>query len=118
MAQKIRLVNNLHSHDQPHRQSNEIDVSQKIDALEEAACALVKEVQTLRETCGLRSARHQQDKRGVNYYEEVQRFQVALIKHALEQTKGHQLRAAKLLGISRSTLNALIKRHGIGRYGR
>ena len=37
--------------------------------------------------------------RGVNFYEEVKRFEIDLIQRALDQTGGHQSRAARLLGL-------------------
>jgi DNA-binding NtrC family response regulator len=44
--------------------------------------------------------------RGVNFYEEVKRFEIDLILRALEQTGGHQSRAARLLGLNATTLNS------------
>ena len=35
---------------------------------------------------------------GVNFYDEVRRFEIDLIRRALDQTGGHQSRAARLLG--------------------
>src|SRR5260221_11923511 len=43
--------------------------------------------------------------RGVNFYDEVRRFEIDLIRRALDQTGGHQSRAARLLGIKPTTLN-------------
>jgi len=51
--------------------------------------------------------------RGVNFYEEVKRFEIDLILRALEQTGGHQSRAARLLGLNATTLNSKIKSYGI-----
>jgi transcriptional regulator with GAF, ATPase, and Fis domain len=47
--------------------------------------------------------------RGINFYDEVQRFETHLIKMALSETGGNQARAAKLLGIKATTLNSKIK---------
>jgi DNA-binding NtrC family response regulator len=49
----------------------------------------------------------------VDFYEEVKRFEVHLIVEALTCSEGHQLRAARLLNINPSTLNAKIKQYGI-----
>ena len=46
---------------------------------------------------------------GIDFYEEVQRFETHLIKMALAETGGNQSRAAKLLGIKATTLNSKIK---------
>jgi DNA-binding NtrC family response regulator len=50
---------------------------------------------------------------GISFYEEVNRFQIELIKRALEITGGHQSRAARLLGMNTTTLNSKIKYFGI-----
>jgi len=51
--------------------------------------------------------------RGIDFYEEVSRFEVALITRALVETGGQQRRAARLLGLKATTLNAKIKQYGI-----
>ena len=50
---------------------------------------------------------------GIDFYSEVQRFETALIKLALEQTGGNQARAARQLGLRATTLNSKIKLYGI-----
>jgi DNA-binding NtrC family response regulator len=47
--------------------------------------------------------------RGISFYDEVSRFEIELIRRALEHTGGHQSRAAKLLGMNNTTLNSKIK---------
>jgi DNA-binding NtrC family response regulator len=51
--------------------------------------------------------------RGVNFYDEVRRFEIDLIRRSLEQTAGHQSRAARLLGLNATTLNSKIKTYNI-----
>jgi DNA-binding NtrC family response regulator len=51
--------------------------------------------------------------RGINFYEQVRRFEIDLIRRALEQTGGHQSRAARLLGMNATTLNSKIKTYRI-----
>jgi DNA-binding NtrC family response regulator len=51
--------------------------------------------------------------RGVNFYDEVKRFEVDLIRRALDQTGGHQSRAARLLGLNATTLNSKIKSYNL-----
>ena len=51
--------------------------------------------------------------KGIDFYEEVERFEVALITRALEETGGQQRRAARLLGMKATTLNAKIKHYRI-----
>jgi len=50
---------------------------------------------------------------GIDFYSEVERFETGLIRLALDQTSGHQARAAKLLHIKPTTLNSKIKLYGI-----
>src|SRR5688500_17047971 len=50
---------------------------------------------------------------GVNFYDEVKRFEIDLIRRALDQTGGHQSRAARLLGLNATTLNSKIKSYNI-----
>lgn len=51
--------------------------------------------------------------KGVNFYEEVRRFETDLLRRALDQTGGHQSRAARLLGLNATTLNSKIKTYNI-----
>ena len=51
--------------------------------------------------------------RGINFYDEVRRFEIDLIRRALDQTGGHQSRAARLLGLNATTLNSKIKTYNI-----
>lgn len=50
---------------------------------------------------------------GIDFFEEIRRFEISLIRLALAQTSGHQARAAKLLNIKPTTLNTKIKLFGI-----
>jgi DNA-binding NtrC family response regulator len=50
---------------------------------------------------------------GIDFYGEVERFESGLIRLALDQTGGHQARAARLLHIKPTTLNSKIKAYGI-----
>lgn len=51
--------------------------------------------------------------RGVNFYDAVKKFEIDLIQRALDQTGGHQSRAARLLGLNATTLNSKIKGYNI-----
>jgi transcriptional regulator with GAF, ATPase, and Fis domain len=50
---------------------------------------------------------------GIDFYDEVSRFEIDLIKRALVQTGGHQRRAARLLNLRVTTLNSKIKHYNI-----
>lgn len=48
-----------------------------------------------------------------NLASEVENFEIELIRNALIQSRGHQLKAAKFLGIKMTTLSMKLKRYGI-----
>ncbi len=50
---------------------------------------------------------------GINFYDEVRRFEIDLIRRALEHTGNHQSRAARLLGMNATTLNSKIKTYNL-----
>src|SRR5437764_1706829 len=50
---------------------------------------------------------------GIDFYDEVRLFEIWLIQRALRYTGGRQNRAASLLGLKTSTLNAKIKAYEI-----
>ncbi len=52
---------------------------------------------------------------GVDFFDEVRRFEVRLISRALEVTGGNQARAARLLGLGTTTLNYKIKSYELAR---
>lgn len=51
--------------------------------------------------------------RGISFYDEVSRFEIEIIRRALEITGGHQSKAAKMLGMNNTTLNSKIKVYNI-----
>lgn len=50
---------------------------------------------------------------GIDFYEEVRRFEISLIRGALVRSGGQQRGAAILLGLGATTLNAKIKQYEI-----
>jgi DNA-binding NtrC family response regulator len=50
---------------------------------------------------------------GVDFYNEVSRFEIELIQRALLHTTGHQRRAASLLNLKVTTLHSKIKHYKI-----
>lgn len=75
--------------------------------LKQLALKLLQEAQSLNEmpTLDMRS--------GIDFYEEVKRFEVDLIQRALSLTNGNQKRAARLLKLKATTLNSKIKHYEI-----
>ena len=78
-----------------------------LTTLKELAVRLVREVQCISEV------RPVSFENGLDFYDEVSRFEIDLIKRALLLTAGHQARAAKLLNLRATTLNSKIKHYGI-----
>jgi DNA-binding NtrC family response regulator len=76
---------------------------------------LISEVESL--VCGGSKSRDQsgpiETGDSINLYEEIKRFEIALIKSALHRTGGQQVRAAVLLNLNLSTLSAKIRQYNI-----
>jgi transcriptional regulator with PAS, ATPase and Fis domain len=98
----MRPQSNLHIENLPDGA-----VVNRIEALKKLTHQLLREVQSLEES------RAPYVKSRIRLSEEVQRFEVDLIRCALARTSGNQRRAASLLGIKATTLNSKIKRYNI-----
>lgn len=81
-------------------------VDNRLNALRDVALTLLDAVDSLRNAQPSRS-------QGLRLQDEVRRFETDVIRSALEKTGGNQARAARLLGIKHTTLNAKIKRYQI-----
>lgn len=68
----------------------------------------------LRQVYGVAEPQKLDVQRGINFYDEVRRFEVSLIKQALFYTNGKQTAAASLLNLNATTLNSKIKFYRIG----
>ncbi|HEX8891397.1 MAG TPA: helix-turn-helix domain-containing protein [Pyrinomonadaceae bacterium] len=75
--------------------------------LKQLALKLLLEAQSLNE------APAPDVRNGIDFYEEVKRFEVDLIQRALSFTRGNQVRAARLLKMKVTTLNSKIKHYDI-----
>jgi transcriptional regulator with GAF, ATPase, and Fis domain len=84
----------------------EATLDNRLDALRDVAATLLEAVDSLR--CAQPSREN-----SIRLQAEVQRFETDLIRTALERTGGNQARAARLLGVKHTTLNAKIKRYKI-----
>jgi transcriptional regulator with GAF, ATPase, and Fis domain len=78
----------------------------RLRALREVAQLFLTEVESLGHARG-------QAKGNLKLHEEVQQFEMDLIRIALDRTHGSQTQAARLLGVKLTTLNTKIKRYGI-----
>lgn len=89
------------------------DSDKHASVLKELSAALSQAAEVLEETAPLNDALAHRIEAGIDFYHEVTRFEIRLILCALRQTRGNQKKAAQMLGIRSTTLNAMIKRHGI-----
>ncbi len=67
----------------------------------------------LRELDSLGYLPNQTIEQGVDFYTEVSHFEIEMIKRALSVANGHQSKAAELLNLKSTTLNAMIRRYYI-----
>ena len=79
----------------------------RLKTLRELALALLQEVDSIKGSGSLEA------KPSVDFSDEVRRFETDLIRWALMRTGGHQRRAARMLNLKVTTLNAKIKRYRI-----
>lgn len=91
----------------PDERLTEANMDERINTLRETVLLLLQEVEslTIAAPAGLKS--------GARLNDEVRQFEMNLIRTALGRTAGSQTRAAKLLGLKLTTLNAKIKRYQI-----
>jgi DNA-binding NtrC family response regulator len=80
---------------------------ERLNALRDLALMLLREVESLQ----IDQAAHARPDAGLQ--NQVRRFECELIRQALHQTGGNQSRAARLLGVKHTTLNAKIRRYEI-----
>ena len=82
------------------------------DQLVTLAKALASEIETLKAELD-NDQSHIKPSAGIDFYDEVERYEIALISSALDQCGGNQRRAAKLLHLKSTTLNAKMKHYGL-----
>jgi transcriptional regulator with GAF, ATPase, and Fis domain len=97
----------LESVPEPDEHSESSSAHSNIATLKELVLRLLSELQCITEVNTLTVGD------GLDFYDEVSRFEIDLIKRALLQTGGHQVQAAKLLNLKVTTLNSKIKHYKI-----
>ena len=109
--------NNLQTNAAPALRIAERPGRNRVQRLADLAHTLLKEAEMLAsdkaftdESTKLRTMNISE---GIDFYDEVVRFETNLIKLALERTGGNQAAAARLLHIKPTTLNFKIKLYGI-----
>ena len=89
-------------------------MNNRLEALRVLSQSLLLEVEALKDNAKSKVEVIEEVRDGkIDLEREVQKYEVELIRCALVQTGGRQRRAAKLLNVKISTLNAKIKRYGI-----
>jgi DNA-binding NtrC family response regulator len=87
--------------------------AERLEKIKDMASALLREAESLDHENALAEASAAVDnlnvRSGVNFFDEVRRFEMRLIGRALELTGGNQARAARMLGLGTTTLNYKIK---------
>ena len=88
----------------------------QVDQLVTLAQALADEIETLKAEL-VTAQNHNQpidlEHTAIDFYDEVERYEIELIRSALNQCGGNQTRAAKLLHLKSTTLNAKMKHYGL-----
>ena len=93
----LRMATQITTH---RRNSEFVD---KLDSLRSTIRSLLHEVALETQPVNI------DPENGIDFYENVERFEIQLIESALEATGGRQNRAAKLLNLRTSTLSAKMK---------
>ena len=106
-SESILGLDDVNRSDSAEQTPSESSVDVRLNTLRETVLQLLDEVESLA------ISRPVDIKRGARFSDEVRQFEVSLIRTALGRTSGSQARAAKLLGLKPTTLNAKIKRYGI-----
>ncbi|MBV9215046.1 MAG: hypothetical protein JO053_02630 [Acidobacteria bacterium] len=86
---------------------NNAVISNRLEALRVLADSLISEINGLSRNIG------KEDDNGIDLAQEVQQFEISLIRSALVRTAGRQRKAAALLGIKPTTLHEKMKRYGM-----
>ncbi|HKR13640.1 MAG TPA: helix-turn-helix domain-containing protein [Pyrinomonadaceae bacterium] len=95
----------------------ESDLERRIQHLVLIAKALSSEIETLQRDLGpdhhVRSEPVEIDDEGIDFYGEIERYEIDLLRSALDHCGGNQTHAAKLLHLKATTLNAKLKHYGL-----
>jgi DNA-binding NtrC family response regulator len=91
--------------------------AERLEKIKELAGALLAEAESLNHENALAeasaAAENLNPKSEVDFFAEVRRFEMRLIRRALELTGGNQARAARMLRLGTTTLNYKIKCYGL-----
>jgi DNA-binding NtrC family response regulator len=92
------------------------ELEHRVQQLTLLAKALASEVETLQVELATDRNRDKLldfDNQGIDFYQEIERYEIELIKSALNHCNGNQTKAARLLRMKSTTLNAKMKHYGL-----
>jgi len=91
------------------------ELEQRVQQLTLLAKALASEIESLQAELSTDRSREQirLDDDGIDFYNEVELYEIELIKSALNRCGGNQTQAARLLRMKSTTLNAKMKHYGL-----
>jgi transcriptional regulator with PAS, ATPase and Fis domain len=115
-AALVEQINKRHLRGLPSRGRTQ-HTSQRLKRIREMAAELIEEASALQHEAELADTNTTISALGMNgaidFFAEVQNFEVKLIKRALDLSDGNQAQAAKLLGLGTTTLNYKIKTYAL-----
>jgi transcriptional regulator with PAS, ATPase and Fis domain len=115
-AALVEHINKRHLRGLPSRARIQ-PASQRLKRIRAVASELLEEASALQHEAELADANATIATLGMNgaidFFTEVQKFEIKLIKRALDLANGNQARAAKLLGLGTTTLNYKIKTYAL-----
>jgi len=89
----------------------------RIEALKSLATLLLREVDSLKDVLSFRNfGSIQQIDQGINLSNELDRYEIEMIRQAMQRSRGNQRAAAAILGTKVTTLHAKIKRYGVEKF--
>jgi len=92
------------------------ELERRVQQLTLLAKALASEIEALQRELSDDRGRDRQidfDNDGIDFYDVVERYEIELIKSALDKCGGNQSQAARLLRLKSTTLNAKMKHYGL-----
>jgi DNA-binding NtrC family response regulator len=96
---------------------SEADLDRHIEQLVMIARALSSEIETLQRELDPERPKYtglvELDDEGIDFYSEIERYEIDLIRSALDRCGGNQTHAARLLHLKATTLNAKLKHYGL-----
>ena len=112
MMNSIRPPHDIHRRPTSTRSGDDLQIEPTVSRTRLRSLELlVAELQQGLES--LSSAQKPDVAQAIDFYEEVRCFEIALIKRALLLAEGHQVKAARLLNLNPTTLNAKVKAYRI-----